>query len=230
MRTSEGSFQKVAARLEETTRRINALVDVDVHWYRRVFHAFAASFLVYYLVPDVLWMSVVKVAVLLGVLSVIAFLEYLRIKGRIESTTFFGLRLYEQERAGSYLYFGVAVVPLLLFFPQQIAIPCILCASLADPLMGEFRYRFGDRYAVILGFFVCLLFFSLVWRTGDPLVMTGVSVVGAALAVGGEARKFRWVDDDFMIQMLPAVLLSLLWFGLKTQGVDILPAVVLHPL
>lgn len=228
MKTSEVSFQKVVSQFEETTRRINALVDFDVHWYRRVFHAFAASVLVYYLLPDEGWLNIGKRVTLIGVLLLIVVLEYLRITGRIESSTFFGLRMYEKKRAGSYLFFGVAAVLLLLLFPQQIAIPCILCASLADPLMGEIRYRFGKKQAVVAGFFICLLFFGIVWKTAPPLILLGVSVLGAAAAVVGEAKKFWWLDDDFMIQMLPAAVLLIVWLVLNRQGINMLPEVILH--
>jgi dolichol kinase len=193
-----------------------------------VSHAFAASFLVYYLLPNEQWLNPVKYSVLIGVLVFVALLEYLRIKGVFDSGTFFGLRVYEKNRPGSYLYFGVAVVLLLLFFPQQIAVPCILCGSLGDPLIGEFRFRSGKRKAIVLGFIVCLLFFVVTWYTADFLILIGVSFLGAACAVLGEVRKFRLLDDDFMIQMVPAVVLSVIWLGMNAFGVQILPQVIFH--
>ncbi len=228
MRTNDLSIQNMAHHLEKTTRKINASIDFDVHWYRRVFHAFAASFLIYYLLPDEQWMIPIKYTILSGVLVFVILLEYLRIKGVLDSKTFFGLRVYEQNRPGSYLYFGVAVLLLLLFFPQQIAIPCILCGSLGDPILGELRYRFGKQKAMVLGFFVCLLFFAVIWQSADTFVLLGVSILGSAAAVVGEVKKFRLLDDDFMIQMLPAVLLLVVWLSMKTIGVDILPQEILH--
>jgi hypothetical protein len=50
---------KVAERLRDTKKIINSL-DFDAHWYRRAFHAFGASFLVYYMLPDVDWINVLK--------------------------------------------------------------------------------------------------------------------------------------------------------------------------
>jgi len=46
----------------------------------------------------------------------------------------------------------------------------------------------------------------------------------------GEAKKLKLVDDDFMIQMLPAILLLLMWQGLLVIGIDMLPPPLLHPL
>jgi len=230
MKTNDLSIQNMAHHLEKTTRKINASIDFDVHWYRRVFHAFGASVLVFYLLPDNLLFNAVKYSVLIGVLVFVSFFEYLRIKGALRSRTFFGLRMYEQNRPGSYLYFGVAVLLLLFFFPQQIAIPCILCGSLGDPILGELRYRFGKFKAACLGFFFCMLFFSVSWYTADTFIMISVAILGAFCAVVAEAKKFLLLDDDFMIQMVPAVIILVLWLGIKTMGFDILPSVILHPL
>ncbi|MDH7517260.1 MAG: dolichol kinase, partial [Candidatus Thermoplasmatota archaeon] len=141
---------------------------------------------------------------------------------------FFGLRIYEKNRVGSYLFFGVALVTLLLYFPQQIAIPCILCASIGDPVIGEIRSRFGHKSAHVIGFFVCMLFFVVAWYKADFFVMFFVSIIGAFGAIVGETKKFWWIDDDFMIQMLPAVLLLIIWFSLGYTGFSS-PDIVIYP-
>ena len=96
-------------------------------------------------------------------------------------------------------------------------------------MIGEMRYRFGEKEACILGFFVCMFFFVVTWFKAGMLVMFLVSIIGATGALIGETKKFLLVDDDFMIQMLPAVFLLLLWLGMKSAGVDILPEVIIHP-
>jgi uncharacterized membrane protein len=55
-------------------------------------------------------------------------------------------------------------------------------------------------------------------------------LLGATGAVIGEARKLKFVDDDFMIQMLPAFLLLLMWQGLLVMGINMLPPPLLQPL
>jgi hypothetical protein len=57
-----------------------------------------------------------------------------------------------------------------------------------------------------------------------------VPLLGATGAVIGEVKKLKFVDDDFMIQILPAVLLLLVWQGLLTIGIDMLPPSMLNPL
>jgi hypothetical protein len=152
------------------------------------------------------------------ILIIVTFLEILRLKGKISSDHFFGLRVYEKNRVGSYIFFAVAILILLRFFPQQIAIPCILCACLADPIMGEIRNRFNIKYVYIFGFLICMLFFIVTWYKADVRLLIITSIIGAIGAVIGETKKFRWIDDDFMIQMVPAVMLMIIWIGIPYLG------------
>jgi len=220
-------MKKLVENIQEAKRKINSL-DFDVHWYRRVFHAFGASFVFYYMLPDVDWINVIKFWVPPLVLAIAVTLELLRLKGKISGDHFFGLRMYEQNRIGSYLFFAFAVLILLMFFPQQIAIPCILCACLADPIMGEIRHRFGKKEVYIIGFLVCMLFFMVTWYKADIRLMVLISVVGAFGAVIGETKKFWWLDDDFMIQMVPAVMLLVIWCAAPALGFD-LPSEIIVP-
>jgi dolichol kinase len=220
MKKTAPTIEKIVDKFEETKNKINA-IEFDAHWYRRVFHAFGACFLFYYLLPtNIDWINLLKFWVPFLILVSLVILEFLRIKGKVSSSHFFGLRLYEKNRVGSYLFFGVAMVTLLLYFPQQIAIPCILCASIGDPVIGEIRSRFGGKSVYVVGFFVCMIFFMVAWYKADFWVMFFVSVVGALGAVIGEAKKFWWIDDDFMIQMVPAVLLLIIWFSAQIGGFE----------
>jgi len=224
----EETRKKITNQLDETRKKINSY-SFDAHWYRRVCHAFGACFLFYYMLPDVDWINIIKFWVPLFIFVFAVILEILRLKGVIHSEYFFGLRMYEKKRVGSYLFFGLAVIILVYFFPQQIAIPCILCGCLADPIMGEVRYRFGKNYVYVFGFLVCMIFFMVSWYTADLWVLFLVSIVGASGAVLGEVRKFWWLDDDFMIQIVPAVLLLILLFVLTNIGVSISFEKIIYP-
>jgi len=116
----------------------------------------------------------------------------------------------------------------LFFFPQQIAVPCILCASIADPVMGEVRQRFDRKNVYLVGFFVCMLFFLVTWYKAEPWIALLVSIVGATGAVIGETKKLTWLDDDFMIQIVPAILLLIIWLLARYFGL-VLPDPVIHP-
>jgi hypothetical protein len=103
-------------------------------------------------------------------------------------------------------------------------VPCILCACIADPVMGEIRNRFDMKYVYVVGFLACLLFFIVSWYNSNIWVIILVSIIGATGAVIGETRKIWWLDDDFMIQILPALLILLLWFLLTFVDINILPS------
>jgi len=209
---------KVIKKIQDTKRIINS-IDFDAHWYRRVFHTFGASFLIYYMLPtDIYWINFLKSWMPLIIVIIVIFLEILRLKGKISSDHFFGLRVYEKNRVGSYIFFAVAILILLRFFPQQIAIPCILCACLADPIMGEIRKRFRIKYVYISGFLICMLFFIVTWYKADVRLLLITSIIGAIGAVIGETKKFWFIDDDFMIQMIPAIMLLIIWFCIPYLG------------
>jgi dolichol kinase len=216
---------KLVKKIQDTNSKINSL-DFNAHWYRRVFHAFGASFLFYYMLPDQDWINLLKYWLPPFILVIAILLEILRLKGKITSDHFFGLRMYEKNRVGSYVFFAVAILILLRFFPQQIAIPCILCACLADPIMGEIRKGFGKKFVYPFGFLICMLFFIVTWYKADFRLMLLVSFIGAFGAVVGETKKLWWLDDDFMIQMVPAVLILIIWISLPYIGFSNLDPII----
>lgn len=226
--TLNSTKQKMLEYQAEFLERLNA-IDVDAHWFRRVFHTFAASFLFYYLLPDQPWIIIGKKVVPIVLVALMVVVEYRRLQGNIDQQRFFGLRGYEKRRPASYLYFGVAVVLLLLLFPQQIAVPCILCASFTDPIIGESRYYLGKKRAYVIGFVVSTFFFFVTWYRADWWIVISVSLLGAAGTVFGEAKKLRLIDDDFLIQIAPAVMLLVVWQGLRAFGIDILPPPLILP-
>ena len=118
---------------------------------------------------------------------------------------------------------------LLVFFPQQIAIPCILCGCFADPIIGEIRMRYTQTLGLIAGFLVCMLLFSITWYTAPLTVIILVSLIGSLAALCGETIKRWWIDDDFLIQMLPALAITLLYLVATTQGLSILPHELIQP-
>jgi dolichol kinase len=214
--------QKMTECQTDFLERMNA-IEVDAHWFRRVFHTFAASFLFYYLLPDEEWVNLGKIILPVIIILCMVVVEYQRIRGDLNHQRFFGLRNYEKKRPASYLYFGVAVLLLFLLFPQQIVIPCILCASFTDPLIDESRYYLGKKRAYVIGFVVSMFFFLVTWYRADWWLLILVPLLGATGAMMGEVRKLKLVDDDFMIQMLPAVFLLLIRQGCLLLRMNIIP-------
>jgi dolichol kinase len=181
------------------------------------------------MLPNEDWIHILKFWIPLIIVLIIIFIEILRIKGKISSDHFFGLRFYEQNRVGSYVFFAVAIFLLLRFFPQHIAIPCILCASVGDPIIGEIRHRYGMQYVYFLGFLICMLFFMISWYKEAPGLMIIVAVVGGIGAIIGETKKFWWLDDDFMIQIIPALLIGIIWLALPIFGLSQPTDLIINP-
>jgi len=221
-------MNKIVKNLKNTKEIIDS-IRFDAHWYRRVFHTFSASFVVYYMLPNEGFFNLLKILLpIILVLSAII-LEILRVSGKISGRHFFGLRMYEQKRLGSYFFFGIGVFILLMFFPQQIALPCILCACISDPILGELRRNLSKKRVIFNGFMICFIIFFISWYKADIITMITISIIGASFALIGEMKKFFWLDDDFMIQMLPAIVIFIIFLILKNYGVDIMPEPVIYP-
>ncbi|MDD5503313.1 MAG: hypothetical protein PHH26_07635 [Candidatus Thermoplasmatota archaeon] len=198
----------------------------DPRWYRRAFHTFAACFIAYYLIPentgDLLWVFVAKRAVVATVICVLTFIEIIRLRGIIKTEVFFGLRLYEQKRVCSYLYFGIGSSVLLLFFPQAIAVPCILAAAITDPVMGELR-RVSQKWVSML-FGAVLSFGFFMVCNYDPVP----AAFGASLVVAGEMLSNKLIDDDLLMQILPAAGLAII--AMVFPGTGMIPSPFITPL
>ncbi|MFX0012222.1 MAG: dolichol kinase, partial [Candidatus Hermodarchaeota archaeon] len=78
-------------KIGDARKKINSL-EYDAHWYRRVFHAFGTSFLVYYLLPNEEWINILKFWLPPIILIIVIILEISRLKGFVNSDHFFGLR------------------------------------------------------------------------------------------------------------------------------------------
>jgi len=213
----------------ETQKKINE-IRFDAHWYRRVFHTFGASFIWYYTLPNMGWVNLLKTIIPILIVSALLVIEILRIKGKIGLNHFFGLRMYEKNRIGSYLFFGIGILILLLFFPQQIAIPCILCACIADPILGEIRTKFNEKTVYLTGFILCMSIFALTWYKTNLIFTLLISLIGGAGAVIGEMKKFWWLDDDIMIQILPAIMIAATVASIQFFfHINILPEQLIYP-
>lgn len=185
--------------LDQVEQAIASQVDFDPHWFRRAFHSFGACFIAYYLAPATGLAGAIRGAMPLALLAGALGLEAYRISGRMPTEAFFGLREYERRRISGYVYFGIATVSLVYLFPQPLAVACILGAAIGDPIIGEIRRMGHVRASLVAGLAFVLACFLLVGF--HPLL----AVFGAAVMVGAENVKIRWLDDDLLMPLLPAV-------------------------
>ena len=226
----KNKVQKSSGSFHAEIKELISSITLDARWFRRVIHTSSAGFIGYYLLPDEPAMNIIKIIVPIVIFSGLAILEYLRLQLVIDHSEFFGLRDYEKKRPASYLYFGSALIILFLLFPQQIAVPCILCACFTDPVMGECRYHLGKKIAIVVGFLLSFCFFVLFWHTVPVPISFLIPVIGATSAVIGEIYKNRYLDDDFLIQMAPAFIIGSLWQLVALYDVNILPSPLIYPM
>jgi dolichol kinase len=175
---------------------------------RRILHGAGAFVLVYYLVPDDFFVVVRKEVVLLLALAAAGVLEVLRLGVGVELPT---MRGYETERPASYVFYAVALVVAILFFPEPIACAVVLGTAIVDPLAGGLRSsarhaRFGPWLP--WGVYTALAATALAAVGGWPWELAvALGAAAGAVGVAAERVKLRWLDDDLTMTVVPALLL-----------------------
>lgn len=187
----------------------------DPHWFRRLNHTAAAAIIFYFLIPFDIG-PLPRWGLLLVVLIIPLSIEVLRLA---KGTTFMGLREYEKGRLSSYMWFNIGAVGLLLAsdwwgLPQAVAAGCIVLAAMVDPLLGELKRK--DRtQAMLVGVVAAtliLVIFEIPWF---------YALIAAAAAVWAEQFVIRQLDDDLLMQVVPAAVLALL--GLAGSALSFMP-------
>ena len=192
------------------------------YWFRRSAHVFATTFISYYFLPDSGYIGILKRIIVLSLLIIIIALDIARLKRKRYRLT--GLRDYEENRIGSYVYFGIGTSILLLLFPQQIAIPCIVSAALADPVAGELR-RINLKLSYLIVFMLSFIIFYSTWLTSPYAIL--ISVISSLSLTLSELKKFRYLDDDLLMQIVPALTILIFYLIL---GKEIMPREIVFPL
>jgi len=194
-------------------------VQPSPHWFRRMIHVSGACVLVYYLYPDsVLWIYILKIIIMLTILISAIIVEGLRLSNRLDEGFLFPFRTYEANRVGAYIWFSISISSLLLFFPQQIAGPCVLAVCLGDPLIGEIRNK-NHILSVITGIAACFCIF-LIFN-----YQAHIALFAALVGVWAEGIKSKKVDDDFLMPMAPAIVIYIL----TLLGIISLPEILITP-
>jgi hypothetical protein len=170
------------------------------HWTRRLVHMSAPVFLVYYLVPEEIF-GVDKRVGLVLILAIVLGFEALRLW---RGWTFLGLRDYESGRMSAFAWASIGLTFTFLFFPVELAAPAVVGMAFTDPLIGELRHRKSALYPLLPSIFyfalVLTVFIALMGWSWQVLL---ASVVGTILAIGVERARIKYVDDDFLMMVVP---------------------------
>jgi hypothetical protein len=180
---------------------------MDQYQVRRLVHLCAPLFCVYYLLPDPVLPGLGRAE---GVLFVMLFtlgFEAMRLIFRIKVP---GMRSYEFDRPSAAAYTAVGLTVALLCFPIELTLPTLMCMGWVDPLVGELR-RNGSKMNPTLpltAYFLIMLLGLMYFHGFTFPVMISAALI-TPIAIFLESRRFRFLDDDMVLIMVPLLLLGL---------------------
>jgi len=181
---------------------------IDQAIYRRFNHTVAACFVIYFLFPEsILGFDRVY---LVGIFWIsILLIEYFRLNGAF---TLDGMRDYEDTRIAGFVWFATGTCMILFFyeigiFPEIFAVSTIIMASFTDPLIGEVNRKYGDKEGILAGLIGSFIIYQMI------VGVLFYSLVGSVVAVIVERPKFKWLDDDFLIQFFPIMAMTIFYLS-----------------
>ena len=161
--------------------------------------------------PDILYEGFTTNNLVILTLIVVLVIEGFRLRSK---TVLYGMRPYEKNQLSAVAWFSIGMVPALLFFPMRFVIPCVIGMTLIDPLIWVVKARASHLHPFLpLVGHATILLLSLYWFAGVTLALPMVillSAVGAPVAIVAEGWEFPQVDDDFLMVMVPLVVLTIL--------------------
>ena len=181
---------------------------IDQAIYRRFNHTVAACFVIYFLFPN--YILGFDRVYLVGIFWIsIILIEYFRLNGAF---TLDGMRDYEDTRIAGFVWFATGTCMILFFyemgiFPEIFAVSTIIMASFVDPLIGEVNRKYGDKEGILAGLIGSFVIYQMI------LGVLFYSFVGSVVAVIVERPKFKWLDDDLLIQIFPIMVMTIFYLS-----------------
>ena len=121
---------------------------------RRVYHLFFGLVIIYYIFPSTIFGIPTYIYFITFFLIIPLCIEVIRLNKGI---LFLGLHDHERDHLASYVWFCLGANILILFFPQQIAAPCIF---VSDACVMPVKPNRNIKNIVVLIAFKFLIFFS----------------------------------------------------------------------
>lgn len=182
--------------------------------FRRFVHCLIALAPVYYLLPvDIEPLGVRRWVLLIAFFAIVSSVEAARL---LMGWTFFGLRPHERSQIASFVWAAAGITVALWFFREDVATAAIIGMAFVDPLAGELRKRGRVMHVTvgvpILAYAALSVTVLHLYGLMSPLSVVVVSIIGATTAVSAERRKVRYIDDDFLMIVVPCLLMELFAF------------------
>ena len=177
---------------------------------RRGFHLTSPLWLIWYWMPQDSWIGVRKEAVLVSILCVALVIEAARL---LTGRRILGFRADESERISSYAWGSLGLAFGLFFFPGEIVIVTFWGMAWIDPLCALARKKGWYRGIPILAY---AALFLAVEAAMEPFLAVSYAwstrvlfaVLATATAIPLEGRKVPQLDDDFLMLIVPMVVLA----------------------
>ncbi len=182
---------------------------MDWHQVRRLVHLTAPLFCIFYLLPDQVLPEVSKVEGLLFVMFFVLGFEAFRLIFRIKVP---GMRSYEFDRPSAAAYTAVGLTVALLYFPIELTLPVLMGMGWVDPLVGELRRngsKMNPTLPIVVYFIIMLFGLGYFYGLTFPVLLSTTLITPIAIFL--EARRFRYLDDDIVLILVPLLLLGLMF-------------------
>jgi len=198
--------------LDNRFMRLMPLTLMNWQFVRRAVHLCAPLFAVYYFLPDTIVLGIGKAeGVLLVLLFALGF-EALRLIFRIRVP---GMRDYEFDRPSAAAFTALGLSIALLLFPIELTLPVLMCMGWVDPLIGELRRRESDLnpwLPFVVYFTIMLLGLAYFMGLTFPVLISAMLIT--PLAIFLESKRYRFLDDDIILILVPLLLLGLMFRAL----------------
>ncbi len=171
---------------------------------RRLVHLMTPLFLVYYLVPDPLWEGgLEREHGLVLMLLIVLVAEALRLAFK---PPIIGMREYERGQMCAAAWAAIGMTIAFLFFPVEYSAPALMGMGWVDPVIGILRKRKSSLYPCLpIALYLVIALASMTILIGPVPEVLIASIVATPLAIASERYKVRYVDDDFLMIVVPLV-------------------------
>ena len=177
------------------------------HVLRRIVHVSTPLFLVYYFLPDPLWIGgPTRVLTLIAIMAVVLIAEVLRLAYKPK---IIGMREYEKYQVSAAAWAGIAMTIAFLFFPFGYAAPAFMGMGWVDPVIGDLRRKNSSLYPyvpLVLYFLIAIISMSVI--IGPSIEVMIASLLATPAAIWAERPKSKYVDDDFLMIVVPLIVIA----------------------
>jgi hypothetical protein len=174
---------------------------------RRIVHLSTPIFLIYYFLPNPLWDGgPTRVLGLLILFALVLVGEALRL---IYRPKIIGMREYEKTQISAAAWAAVGMTFAFLFFPLGYSAPSLMGMGWVDPVIGDLRRKCSPQYPYVpLFLYFLLALVSMTIIVGPSLKVIIGSLVAAPLGIWAERLRLRYVDDDFLMIVIPLIAIA----------------------